>query len=643
MTNRKMTRAEVLKPNEPRDSDLDERRVSFSFSSEAEVQRYFGTEVLDHKRSSVNLDRLNDSAPLLFNHDPERVIGVVERAWVDDDRRGYADVRFSQNPFASEVLRDVQDGIMRNISVGYQINKMEESEGVMRATDWQPLELSVVAIPADSGIGIGRSSEEFQKTMLTANAEALRISDTKNEIKLSAGSSDGDSPEAPPPNNAKREMSETNFEINEVRAEAAKAERLRMKSIKTLCSDQGIDAETSSQLIDNGATIDEARELVLSKLAVQNVPNIAPSVVVNDGPQRYNFAAGVRAAATGDWSSKDAGFVRELSQECELKGSTRSGRNSFFVPFGAMAQRATYNTGTASQGGDLVEDQYLAGSFVDVLRNNSELLNLGVETMSGLQGNIEIPRQTSSGTAYWLANETTAITQSEATFDQITMTPKHLTGLQKYTRQMVLQGDPGIEQLIRNDLTRSLAIAMDLAILNGSGSSGQPTGILQTSGIGSVAMGTNGGAVTLDAMVDLEREVAIDNALTGTPVYLTNPKVVAGLKKLKDTAGAYLYNVDLQARGRGATPGVINGYGITGSTNVPSNLTKGSGSNLSAVLFGDFSSCMVGVWGPGLEITVGENEDDFAKVLTSVRATMHMDVALRHPESFAAILDVVAA
>jgi HK97 family phage major capsid protein len=251
---------------------------------------------------------------------------------------------------------------------------------------------------------------------------------------------------------------------------------------------------------------------------------------------------------------------------------------------------------------------------------------------------------------YYLSTQTTAITQSESTFDQVTLAPKNLAALSKYSRQTLLQGTPGIEELVRRDLTDGINLAIDLGILNGSGSAGQPTGIMQTSGIGSVAMGTNGAAVTMEKIVDLEAAVMNVNGAVnpGNVAYLTNYKVLAALKKLRAGGsttgdGPFLFNTDGATIGRGPTPGTLNGYPLAPTNQVPSNLVKGtSGSVCSALLMGDFSQAIVGFWGNGLEITVGEDADDFSKALTSVRGIVTYDVAVRDPKSFAAILDILA-
>ena len=603
----------------------DERSIEFPFSSEYPVARYFGNEILQHDERSVDLARLNDSAPLLFNHDPNKVIGVVERAWIDGKKkRGYVNVRFSRNAFAQEVLADVRDGVLRNVSFGYAILDMEQrGSGDFVATNWAPYEVSVVSIPADPTVGVGRSFE--------ADPAASAASPTPQP-----------EPEVPMENTP---------DISAVRAEAAaeaaKAERARIAGITALCDQHGM-ADIGRQLIDGGRSLDEARAVVLEKLGAKPVETVAPVEMAADERAAYSITAGIRAMLTGDWSSREAGLVRELSKEVEKSGVSKTTERSFFVPFAALAQRATYVTSGATTGGNLVATDLMADEFIEFLRNNAVMLQLGVRTMPGLVGNVAIPRRSGVASTYYLSTQTTAITQSESTFDQVTMTPKNLAALSKYSRQTLLQGTPGIEELVRRDLTDGINLAIDLGIMNGSGSSGQPTGIMQTSGIGSVAMGTNGGAVTLEKVVDLEAAVMQVNGAVnpGSVAYLTNYKVLAALKKLRAGGsttgdGPFLFNADAARIGRGPTPGTLNGYPLAATNQVPSNLTKGSSSGVcSALLMGDFSQAIVGFWGNGLEITVGEDQDDFSKALTSVRGIVSYDVAVRDPKSFAAILDI---
>ena len=605
----------------------DERTIEFPFSSEYPVARYFGNEVLQHDIRSADLARLNDAAPLLFNHDPDRVIGVVERAWIDGQKkRGYATVKFSRNSFAQEVLADVKDGVLRNVSFGYAINDMEQrGGGEFVATSWAPYEISVVSIPADPTVGVGRSLETDP-----AAPAASPTPETEPEVPM----------ENTPDLSAVRA---------EAAAEAAKAERSRIAGITALAAKHGMD-DLGRQLVEGGRSLDEARAAVLDKLGIKPVETVAPVEMAAQERAGYSITAGIRAMLTGDWSSREAGLVRDLSREVEKSGIAKTTERSFFVPFSALNQRATYVTSGATTGGNLVATDLLDQDFIEFLRNNGVMLQLGVRTMPGLVGNVAIPRRSGVASTYYLSTQTTAITQSESTFDQVTLAPKNLAALSKYSRQTLLQGTPGIEELVRRDLTDGINLAIDLGILNGSGSAGQPTGILGTAGIGSVAMGTNGAAITMEKVVDLESAVMQVNGAVnpGNVAYLTNYKVMAALKKLRaggstTTDGPFLFNTDGATIGRGPTPANLNGYPLAPTNQVPSNLVKGtSGAVCSALLMGDFSQAMVGFWGNGLEITVGEDQDDFSKALTSVRGIVTYDVAVRDPKSFAAILDILA-
>jgi len=617
--------------------EQEDRVMEFSFSSEYPVERGFGMEVLSHEDGAADLGRLNDGAPLLFNHDMDRPIGVVERAYLDKDKKkGFSRVRFSRNSFAQEILTDVKDGVMRNISVGYRIKEMEERNNEFVATNWEPYEVSIVSVPADPKIGVGRS--------------LLPTTTIEEEEAIAADSAARVAPQSPPDSD---EPMSTAPDINVVRDEASKkaasAERNRIRNIQELCSKHEM-RDLAEQLIENGSSLDVAREAVLEKIGAKPVETVSPVELGERDHSNYQLADGIRAMVTGDWSGRGAGLVRELSQEVmRSSGVSASSERSFYVPFSALS-RATYVTSTANAGGNIVATDLLAGDFIEALRNASPVMGLGVRTMNGLVGDVAIPRRSGVATTYYLSSQTTAITQSESTFDQVTMSPKNLAALSKFARQVLIQGTPGIEDLVRGDLTDSILAALDSAIINGSGSSGQPTGIRNTSGIGSVAMGTNGGALTMEKVVDLETEILQDNALVGNSMaYVTNAKVLAGLKKLRaggssSTDGAFLFNADLQAIGRGPTPLTLNGYPIAQTNAIPSNLTKGSSSEVcSSLVIGDFSQAMVGFYGNGLEIVVGEDSDDFAKALTSVRAILSFDVAVRHAQSFASIEDITTA
>ena len=630
-----------------RELNEEERTIEFPFSSETPVNRgLLGEEILVHREESIDFSRLNASAPLLFNHNPDIVLGVVQRGYLDKKKkRGMAKVRFAKNAAGEEAFEMVKDGIYRNVSFGYSVNETEEAEnGSYRVTNFTPAEISLVSTPADFSVGVGRSIADA--TNIATQEEEQPIIEKESEQSRSVSASD-DAPKVqttPQP-----EMTDTP-DLSVVRSEAAKKaaseERSRIASITALTAKHGFE-DLGRQLVENGSTLDRAREAVLDQIQQKPTPTVNPVDVTQEKNVNYSIGAGIRAVMTGDWSSKEAGFAREISQEVARSGVKKTSDRSFFVPYSEIFKtRATYVTSGATTGGNLVATELLADEFIYSFDNAVKAVGLGIQTMSGLTGDVAIPRQSGKSTVYWLSSETTAITQSESTFDQVTLTPKNAAVLSKYSRQTLLQATPGIDDFIRNDLSQRIAVGVDAGIINGSGSSGQMTGILNQSGVGSVAGGTNGAAITIEHLVNLEKEVLIDNAGGDSMAYLTNAKVLADLKLLRAGGsaagnGSFLWNTDAGRIGRGGTPGIINGYAMDVSNNVPSNLTKGSSSsNCSAVIFGNFSSGILGVWGNGLEIEMGLESDDFAKALQSVRAITTVDFALRQPTSFAVMKDV---
>ena len=629
-------------------SEKEQNTYEFSFSSTYPVERSFGTEILSHDEGAIDFGRLNGGvAPVLWNHNMDSVIGIVRNAYLDKEKKkGRAVVELSRNAKAQEVKRDIDDGILSSISVGYRILEMEEREidgnNAFLATRWEPHEVSVVASPAAPDVGISRGLID-DNTM--PSVEKQDIVDSK---RVYAASTD-----AQQPNSKQRlTMEKEQLDLEVVRSEATKkaqsAERTRIKEIHAMCSKRGFN-DLAEQLVNNGSSVDSCRQAILERIDAKPVETAKPIEEQLSPKEKeqyardYKITSGIRGLLTGDWSNKASGFAREISQQIAKDSQRSNNSQSLFIPYSALAKRATYVTSGATTGGNIVATDLLADDFIEALRNSTVMVGLGVQTLSGLVGDVAIPRRSGVASTGYLSSETAALSQAESTFDQISMTPKTLGTLSKFSRNMLIQATPGIEDLVRTDILDGINVGIDLGILNGSGSSGQPTGIMQTSGIGSVAMGTNGGAITVDALVDLETAMMEDNAAVNADSisYVTNAKVLGAIKKLKTSGGEYLVNNNLQAIGRGGTPLVVNGYPLAMTNQVPSNLTKGSTSgSCSAVVMGDFSQAILGLFGSGIEITAGEDSDDFAKNLVSIKGVVAFDVAVRHAQSFAAILDV---
>lgn len=152
------------------DGEGNERKFTLSFSSEEPYERWWGIEILDHAPGAVDLNRLNDIGCLLFNHNRDAVLGKVTRAWIENNR-GYAEVEFDTDAQAEVIYQKVRSGTLKGVSVGYRIDSLEEVQPGKTSADgrftgpaeiarkWWPFEISIVSVPADGTVGVGREAE----------------------------------------------------------------------------------------------------------------------------------------------------------------------------------------------------------------------------------------------------------------------------------------------------------------------------------------------------------------------------------------------------------------------------------------------------------------------------------------------------
>ncbi len=539
-------------------AEVEDRTFEFPFSSEYPVARYFGNEVLSHEMGAADLSRLNDGAPLLFNHNPDKVVGVVERAWIDGTKkRGYVKVRFSRNSFAKEVMADVKDGVLRGVSFGYSINKMEERGDNFVATQWSPYEVSVCSIAADPSVGLGRS--------LAIDSAATAASPTPQEPEV--------------------HMENTTPDVEVIRSKAVEAERSRIASITALGDKHGM-SELARELIDGGRSLDEARAAFLEKIdtrstKVEHRIESTSEVGLNEKETRsYSFLRALNYLANpGDKQAAEAAaFEREVS-DAAAKAYGKPA-NGLMVPNEVL--RRDLNVGTASAGGNLVATDLLAGSFIELLRNKLALANVGATVLNGLQGNIAIPKQTGAATAYWVG-EGSAPTESQETLGQVTMSPKTVGAFVDYSRRLLLQSSIDVEQMVRNDLARVIALEIDRAGIYGSGSSNQPLGLVNTVGINTKALTGYG---TFAELIDMETEVAKDNADAGSLFYLMNAAARGALKSTAKSASAV-------AAGFVYENNEVNGYPAVISNQLA----------FDDIIFGAFDQMIMGLWS-GLDLTL---------------------------------------
>jgi HK97 family phage major capsid protein len=366
-----------------------------------------------------------------------------------------------------------------------------------------------------------------------------------------------------------------------------------------------------------------------------------PATIGLTEPEARSFSVvkAIKAIAEGSW--RGAEFEHEAT-EAAAKALGRGPKGlGFIMPDEVMHVRADTNPhisqiikATATSGGDLVRTELLSASFIGLLRDKMIVKAAGARILSDLTGDVNIPKQVAGATAFW-GGEDPTITASGQTFGLVSLTPHDLHAQTQISRRMLLQSSVDIENLVRDDIATVLALAVDLACLHGTGANSQPYGIASTTSVGSVTGGTNGALPTWANFISLESKVAVANAEMGALAYITNAAVrgyTKGAPKIGTAYPMYLW-------GEGAFP--FNGYPVFITNQVSSTLTKGTATAIaSAIFFGNWNDLLIGQWGTGLDVIVDPYTAPGAIRITSF---IDVDVAVRHPESFAVMLDALVA
>lgn len=598
-------------------SDADAGTLIFPLSSDLPVRMWHGDEVLDHSEGAVDLSWFNGgSAPVLDGHDRysglSKQIGVIRRAWLDGGRL-YVEVKLSDRTDVAGFKADIEAGIIRNVSIGYDILETfhDEANDVHRVTKWKPTEASFVVIPADKSVGVGRSAEK----PLEGNMPEENLNPT---------------PPAPEGQRAAVEIVNTtpqglNALSESVRADAAAA----MSEIFALAAPHGQTAMASTFVADAVRS-----GVVPSYSAFQGklraiVPADQPLINRDIGltareKKRFSIMKLARSFAENE-TAEVAAFEREAARAA---GEGRHG--GVMLPTDIMnswgdvvddhgnrssdltgAQRAAISVGSNP---NVQSVAHLSDRFIDNLRAQSAILAMGVTVLGGLEGNIEIPGGDVNAAAAWLASEDANAAESNPTFRKVTMTLKDVAAYTDFTRRMLVQSTIDVELYGRNQLMKALSEAIDIAGLQGSGATGIPRGLKNTAGIGSVLFAAPN--PTWAEVVALETRVADANALMGNTGYLGTTNMRGYFKTQPKVAGQAVFLMNSNADG-------LNGHRYNASNLV----TSGD------LFFGNFSDMMMGMWG-SLEF----GRDLAAKFLSAgvrIRAIQSVDFGVARVGSFA--------
>jgi HK97 family phage major capsid protein len=617
--------------------DVEARTVDLSFSSEFPVRRWFGTEVLDHSPSSCDLSRLNNGGALLDNHDPDEQIGVVVpgSARIDPDRIGRAKVKFSRSQEGESKFQDVQDGIITLCSTFYAINQMVETtttdadgdeDTICRAMSWMPLEISLVAIPADPTVGVGRSAgaEEIETVFERREKPAPVVIPAIQTPQIRSIDMDQAAKDAAAAASA-------------ARADGAQVEQKRTADLTTLADTYAKYGarELVGDFVRSGKSVQEFQNAIMDKMATRHSDAGDLKIGMNDGEvQEYSLARAINASINKDWSK--AGLELEASNAVAKR--TGMVAEGFFVPveaFSKMSGKRAFDAGTAGNAGNLVQTSVLGGEFVDVLRNALVLNKMGIRVLGGLTSNIAIPRKTAASTIS-NATETAQFSATNPTTTQILLSPKRIGASIPYTKQALLQSSLDVESMLRDDLAAGIAVMIDNMGLNGTGTAPQPRGLVAQSGIGAVVGGTNGAQVAWSHLVGLESACANVNAepdqLAG---YVINTKTRGWAKqqpKVGTTFPNFLWDSGVQP---------LNGYRTAVTNNMVSNGTKGTAAGVTSTLAfsSDWSNFILALFG-GLDIVVDPYSlADSGQI--KLTANQFIDIGLRNPACFAVMTDAL--
>lgn len=637
--------------------DTGSRTVELAFSSEVEVERWFGVEILDHDPSSVRLDRLRDGGALLVNHDWNDQVGVIESVSIDTDRRGRAVVRFGKSARADEIFQDIIDGIRKHVSVGYRVlaAKLQETRDeytdVFRITDWEPYEISIVSVPADTSVGIGRGLDSpheekgtnnidtagtVEKPAATNIVEGIRMEkilrDASGNLVRAIVDAEGNITQV------LEVIERAGDDVRSAERRATEAAQLRVRTI-TEMGERYNARDLAMTAIGDGTSAEAFQASLLDHINSRNanpgnpagsqsrgaapIPDTpSPQIGLTDKEVRqYSIFRAVRALQPNASAADRAAAAFEL--ECSEAAQRQLGRTAqgILIPDDVLSSRA-FNAGGAPNnptgaqtGSGLVATDFMAGSFIDMLRNRTTIMQLA-RVMGGLVGNVEIPKQTGGATAYWLGEGDDA-TEGTPTIGQLDLAPKSLAAYTDITRRLLMQSTPDAESIVRADLAAAMALAIDYAGYYGTGTNNQPLGLANYTGLNAVPFA--GVQPTYQELVQMETEIAADNADVSNMAYVANSRFRGYAKtapKFADGASVAAAGVIWEGGGQ------INGY----RSEITNQIATGD------VFFGNFADFIIGMWG-GLDLTVDPYSLSKSGGLRLV-VFQDVDFAVRRVESF---------
>jgi len=573
-------------------SDTNNRTVSLAFSSENPVVRNIGgqeyNEILLHNPENISLERLQNKAALLFNHDFDNHIGVIESASIDSDHIGRALVRFSSVGIGAEKYEMVREGTLSKVSVGYSILDYRIEGDNLLVTKWEPYEISMVSVPADDQVGVGRSLEEekdeseHDQTSTEITGDGTEPTTEEIQVTEREEAERAQEPEevheTDSINNTEQKDSNSEPE-QEVQAEDESDEKTRIAEIKAISRTFNINAEITNSAISTGISIDAFKRQVMNK----------QTIIKEDKKMEFSLNSLIRSIMDGDKTGIEYGNKGVIVRDADFVNAVRAG----------------VTTTTAK---DVIRTDVLYGSFIDVLRAESVLKNFPVQMYTGLTSEIALPKLSGDFTAgFGFISENGVSPEVDANFESVVMKPKTFTGSVPLSRSVV-KSCPQIEQIVTQAIVAGSAERLETLIMQGIVAAAQAAGKVQT----------------VDAY-DYATIVAAQGALGDEGVPFSSISAVMS-PQTKATLRATL---------RGTNTAAVYLFDDGDLCGVPAYDSKVLAGQ-DFIILGDFSKVAIAQWGDALELDMDDTTNrNRGSVIARVWADL--DFVLTNPEAFRVI------
>ncbi len=570
-------------------SDTDNRTVSLAFSSENPVVRNIGgqeyNEILLHNPENISLERLQNKAALLFNHDFDNHIGVIESASIDSDHIGRALVRFSSVGIGAEKYEMVREGTLSKVSVGYSILDYRIEGDNLLVTKWEPYEISMVSVPADDQVGIGRSLEEEKhesesdQTSTEFTGDGTESTTEDIQVAEQQEAERAQEPEEVPQTDSinNTEQTDSNSEPEqEVQAEDESDEKTRIAEIKAISRTFNINAEITNSAISTGLSIDAFKRQVMNK----------QTIIKEDKKMEFSLNSLIRSIMDGDKTGIEYGNKGVIVRDADFVNAVRAGV-------------------TTTSAKDVIHTDVLYGSFIDVLRAESVLKNFPVQMYTGLTSEIALPKLSGDFTAgFGFISENGVSPEVDANFESVVMKPKTFTGSVPLSRSVV-KSCPQIEQIITQAIVAGSAERLETLIMQGIVAAAQAAGKVQTVD-----------AYDYATIVAAQGQLGDEGVPFSSISAVMSPQTKATLRATlrgTNTAAVYLFDDG----------------DLCGVPAYDSKVLAGQ----DFIILGDFSKVAIAQWGDALELDMDDTTNrNRGSVIARVWADL--DFVLTNPEAF---------